>query len=339
MMMKKICSLLLCGVLALNLCGCGKNPSNSQDSTKELTEIDVVLDWYPNAVHAFIYEAIAKGYYEEEGLKVNIRFPSNENDALSLVAAGQAEIGVYYMQDLITTKTNQDVPITSIGSIVQAPLNIILSLKDKNITSPKDLEGKTIGYAGTELSGAIVKSMMEASNVPFDDNNLINVGFDLMASMTTGQVDATIGCYINHEVPQMEEEGFEVNYFNVTDYGVPNYYELVFLANDSTIENNPELLKAFLRASKKGFDNMAANPEAALETLLNNQNEENFPLSATVETQSMNALLPLMATEDSPFLSQDTKVWDESIQWLYDQGLIEEKLDVSQVMTTDLLSE
>ena len=86
---------------------------------ESLTELNVVLDWYPNAVHAFIYDAIEKGYYEDEGLKVNIQFPSNANDALSLVAAGRAEIGVYYMQDIITTRTNQNVPVKSIGSIVQ----------------------------------------------------------------------------------------------------------------------------------------------------------------------------------------------------------------------------
>ena len=56
----------------------------------------MVLDWYPNALHAFLYEAIEKGYYAEEGLKINIRFPSNTNDALSLVAAGKADIGLYY---------------------------------------------------------------------------------------------------------------------------------------------------------------------------------------------------------------------------------------------------
>lgn len=69
---------------------------------------------------------------------MQIRFPSNANDALSMVAAGKAEIGMYYQQDLIQAVANQKAPIRSVGAIVQSPLNIILSLKDKNITSPKD---------------------------------------------------------------------------------------------------------------------------------------------------------------------------------------------------------
>ena len=63
---------------------------------------------------------------------------------------------------------------------------------------------------------------MENSGVTYDESKLVNVGFDLMSSMTTKNVDATIGCLVNHEVPQMIEEGFDVNYFRLDDYGVPS---------------------------------------------------------------------------------------------------------------------
>ena len=287
-----------------------------------LRDVDVVLDWYPNALHAFLYEAIEKGYYAEEGLKVNIRFPSNTNDALSLVAAGKADIGLYYQHDVIQARAEQGVPVKSIGAVVQGPLNIILSLKEKNITSPADLVGKTVGYAGTELSEALIRSIMENVGADYSDVTMVDVGFDLMNSMTTGNVDATIGCLVNHEVPQMEEEGFEVNWFSLDDYGVPTNYEGVFVANDDTIENDSETLKAFLRASAKGFADMKADPEEALRILLDNQNAENFPLSETVERSSISVLLPMMETEDARFLSQSDACWQENIDWMLEQGLI-----------------
>ena len=302
------------------LCGCGASAGN--DETSGLKELDVVLDWYPNALHAFLYVAIEKGYYEEEGLKVNIRFPSNANDAISLVAAGQADIGLYYQQDVIQARAQQDVPVKSIGAVVQGPLNIVLSLEEKGITSAEDLVGKTIGYAGTELSEALIRSIMQYVGADYSDVTMIDVGFDLMSSMTTGNVDATIGCLVNHEVPQMEEEGFEVNWFSLDDYGVPTNYEGVFVANDDAIENDSETLKAFLRASAKGFADMQADPEEALRILLANQNEENFPLSETVERSSINVLLPIMETADAQFLSQSDACWQENIDWMLEQGLI-----------------
>ena len=305
----------------------------AKDEKKDLREVNVVLDWYPNAIHTFLYTAIERGYYEEEGLDVQIRFPANANDALSMVAAGKAEIGMYYQQDLIQAVANQKASIRSIGAIVQSPLNIILSLKDKNITSPKDMVGKTIGYGGTVLSESLVKCMMEYVGADASDVNLVDVGFDLMSSMTTGNVDATIGCLVNHEVPQMEEEGFELNYFPVSGYGIPNYYEEVFLTNNKLLEEEPEVVEGFLRASKKGFDDFKADPDGCLAILMNNQNEANFPLTQSVEEQSCKTLLPLMETDSAEFLSQTEECWQENIDWMLENGLIDKAVDVSDVMT------
>ena len=315
----------------------GEKDEAAAGEDKELREMNVVLDWYPNAIHAFLYDAIEKGYFEEEGLDVKIRFPANDNDAIALVAAGRAEIGLFYQQDTIQAVVNQGAGIKSIGAVCQTPLNVILSLKEKNVNSPKDFVGKTVGYGGTALSEAMVEAIMENVGEDPKSVNLQNVGFDLMSSMTTGQVDATIGCLVNHEVPQMEEEGFDVSWFQLTDYGMPNFYELVFLANDQMIEEEPETLRAFLRACGKGFDDFQADTEGVLNILLSNQSEENFPLSPTVEAKSAEVLLPRMETADAPFMSQTEENWKENIEWMKEHKLIDRVPDVSEVMTTEFM--
>lgn len=315
----------------------GEKDEAAAGEDKELREMNVVLDWYPNAIHAFLYDAIEKGYFEEEGLDVKIRFPANDNDAIALVAAGRAEIGLFYQQDTIQAVVNQGAGIKSIGAVCQTPLNVILSLKEKNVNSPKDFVGKTVGYGGTALSEAMVEAIMENVGEDPKSVNLQNVGFDLMSSMTTGQVDATIGCLVNHEVPQMEEEGFDVSWFQLTDYGMPNFYELVFLANDQMIEEEPETLRAFLRACGKGFDDFQADTEGVLNILLGNQSEENFPLSPTVEAKSAEVLLPRMETADAPFMSQTEENWKENIEWMKEHKLIDRVPDVSEVMTTEFM--
>ena len=151
-------------------------------------------------------------------------------------------------------------------------------------------------------------------------------------------MDATTGNMVNHEVPQLEEEGFDINYFYPTDYGVPQSYELVFLAGKNAVDKNPEKIEKFLRACRKGFDFMKENPEEALQILLDHQNEENFPLSKTVETKSMEILLPVMETEDAKFLSQDVSVWQNNADWMYENGILKEKVDVS-FLVKNLLDE
>ena len=142
-MKKRILAMFLIGVMVF-MVACSTQPSQqteqqgeqqtAEQSNSDLEEFDIVLDWYPNAIHSFIYVAMEKGYYEEEGLHVNVRFPANTNDALSLTAAGRADMGIYYLHDAIMTVANENVPVKSVGALVQSPLNIILSLKEKNIS-------------------------------------------------------------------------------------------------------------------------------------------------------------------------------------------------------------
>lgn len=328
--LKKISSLLLILCLTLTLISCGAK-SKGDSNSKELEEVDLVLDWYPNAVHSFIYNAIEKGYYEKEGLKVNIKFPANSSDPLSLTGAGQATFGIYYPQHVINAIANENIPVKSVGAIVQSGLNVVISLKEENITRPKDFTNKTIGYSGDPLTEAIVKDMIKNDNGNPESTNLVDIGFDIISSMATKQVNATTGGMVNHEVPVMIDKGLDVNYFYPSDYGVPNAYELVFVANNKTIEEKPEVVEKFMRASKKGFEDMKNDPQASLKLLLDHQQADSFPLTEAVEKQSMDILLPKMETENAKFLSQDAKVWEENIEWLYNKGFIKTKPSADDV--------
>ena len=324
--MKKFKSLLL---LLISLClvftGCASKQA-ATDTSNKLEDVDLVLDWYPNAIHSFIYAAIENGYFKDEGLKVNIKYPSNATDPLTLPAVGKATIGIYYQPDIVMARTNEKVPIKSIGAIVHTPLNVIISLKEKNINTPKDLSGKTIGFSGNPLNTEYVKTMVKADGGDPNSIKIVDVGFELLSSMITKKVDATTGGLINHEVPVLQHEGHPVNYFDPAKYGVPNYYEEIFVASDKTLKEKPETLKKFMRAAKKGYEFTKNNPDKSLKILLNNQQKDNFPLIEEVEKQSINIFLPKMESKDEPFLYQDKKVWQDNIDWLYKQGLIKEKI-------------
>ena len=315
-------------IVAILFIGCG---SSKENGNKKLETVDVVLDWYPNAIHCFIYNAIEKGYFEEEGLKVNIHFPSNASDPMALPAAKKADIGIYYLHHLVMARANENIPIKSIGAITQKPLNVIIALKENNITRAKDLEGKTVGYSGGPLSEESLKAMVEYDGGDSSKVEVIDVGFELLTSMITKQVDATIGGLINHEVPVMIEKGLPVDYFYCTEYGMPNYYEELFVANEDLIKERKDVYIRFLRACNKGFADMMNNPEESLDILLAKQEADQFPLSRNVEKQSIDILLPIMKEENIPFLHQEAGVWQENIDWLYDHKIIDKKIDPNEM--------
>lgn len=334
--MKKLITICIVSICMMLLSACGSSDEKSQ-AEKGLEEVTLVLDWYPNAIHSFIYAAEEKGYFKDEGIKLNIQYPQNVTDPLTLTAAGKATVGIYYQQDVVRARANENIPVKSIGPIVREPLNHIIVLdKEKNIQSPKDLEGKTIGYAGSDLSEAYVQSMVKADGGDPAKVKMQDVGFDLVPALITNKVDALSGALINHEVPVMEEKGFKTRTFNPADYGVPNYYELLFVSGDQTIKENPELLKAFLRASEKGYAYMTKHPQEALQILMDKQDKENFPLSSNVEKKSLQILMDNMEDKNAAFLSDNADAWQQQIDWMTEQKMITTKPDTDDLFI-DLL--
>ena len=117
----------MAAVLAFGAAGCGGGTDAKTDDTA-LEDFNIVLDWYPNAIHSFLYVAQEKGYFADEGLNLVINFPANTNDGISMPAAGKADIGIYYLQDAIQTAVEENVPIVSVGAVTQSSLNVVISL-------------------------------------------------------------------------------------------------------------------------------------------------------------------------------------------------------------------
>ena len=315
--MKKILTILIMIIL---LVSCKSKKENN------LKEVSIILDWYPNAVHSFLYTAIEKGYFKDEGIKLNIIYPSSPSDSLTLPAAKKADIGISYLNSVIMARANENVPIKSFGAILQRSVNTVISLKEKNITSPKDFQNKIAGTSGGVLSETYLKSMMKSQNLDANSLKITDVGFELLTSMITNQVDFTIGNMINHEVPVIKEKGIEINYFLIDDFGIPQAYELVLVANDELLNQNKETYTKVLKAMQKGFEDVKNNPSESLNLLLSKQAVDQFPLSETVEKESLEILLPIMETPQNKFLTQTKKIWENNVNWLYENGIIQKKL-------------
>ncbi len=298
---------------------------------EKLTDFSVVLDWYPNAKHIFMYVAEEKGYFKEEGINLILHYPANVSDGITLPAAKKANIGMYYQQKLIQAKASDDIPVVSIATITQGPLDVVMALKEMNIKRPKDLEGKKIGHIGGVVAEEILKTIIIEDGGDISQVELIDVGFELLSSTITKRVDATFGAVYNHEVPVMEEKGMPVDYFLATEYGVPNYYETILIANKDLVKKEKALYEGFLRASKKGFEYSKKHPEEALNILLANQEADQFPLQKSIEEKSLKILIEVME-KNGKFMTQDKKSWEENVDWMYDKGIIKKKVNVKDLV-------
>lgn len=289
-----------------------------------------MLDWYPNAVHSFLYVAKEKGYFEDEGIELDIQFPANPTDPITLAAAGKVTLGITYQPDVIIARSEQDIGVKSVGVLVRSPLNHVAFLKENGIESPKDLEGKTVGYTGIPLNEAMLKTMMDADDADYNKVNMVDVGFELNSSLIAKKADAVIGAYINHEVPLLEYQGFPTGHIDPTDFGVPSFYELVVVTSDDTWKKEQQNIKAFWRAVGKAFDDMEKDSEEALSILLKHQDAANFPLVEEVERESLSVLLPKMKSS-STFGEQDVETWKVTADWMKATGLLDKEADLEGI--------
>jgi putative hydroxymethylpyrimidine transport system substrate-binding protein len=308
--------LVLALTLSLAVVGCGKT-SNSGSSGQE-QELTVLLDWYPNALHSFLFAAEKEGYFKEAGLKVKLKTPAGTDDAVKLLAAGKADLALSY-QTVIAISRAEDIPVVSLAAIVRHPLNQLFALEQSGIKRPKDLEGKNIGYPSIPLDEAIVNTMVKTDGGDPAKVKYTDIGWDLIPAMTTKKVDAIIGGYINHEKLLLEKEGVKLSTLDPVKYGVPDFYELVLASSEDGLKKNREVYQKFWEAAAKGYEYTVKNPEASLKNLLEQQNKD-FPLDPEVEKKSLDILLPLMDAGKDTFGSQTEASWQRIIDWLNNAG-------------------
>lgn len=338
--MRKTVSKLGYFLLSLTLAGAVaacSNQGTSQQSTDTQPaasaaeqELTIALDWYPNAVHSFLYAAEEKGYFKDEHLKVKLQMPSDANDPLKMAAAGQVDAAISYQSQMIQARS-EGVPVISIAGLVYSPLNVLMVRQDSGIHSPKDLAGKTVGYPSVSLDEEIVKQMVKADGGDENSVKFADIGYDIIPSLTAKKVDAVIGGFINHEQLILEKNGVKVTAFAPHQYGVPTFYELVLATSDQTLAKKQAALQAFLRAAQKGQEYVKEHKAQAITSLLNQQAKE-FPLDPAIETKSLDILLPLMDAGGKSFGTQDPQSWQQAGDWMKQVGLIKADVPVDQVM-------
>ncbi len=321
-MSNRLLALALSAALTVVLaCGGGDEP--------ERVEVSLALDWFPNSNHAGIFEAIDRGYFAEEGLDVNVYTPSDPSTILQTVGGGRDDFGISYQPDLLQARS-EEIPVVSVMGIVQHPLNSVMALADSGIARPGDLEGKRVGHPNIPANRGMLATMLAEDGLSLDDVELIDVGFNLVPALLGGTVDAIVGAYWTHESILMELEGHSVNIMRMEEWGVPDFYELILIVNEETLEQRAPMIERFVRAMRRGFEAADADPQGSITTLLEAHPDT---VNEELERRGVDVLRP-MWTDGAPVLGwQDSGRWESFTAWMKSQGLIGEGVGAESAFT------
>jgi putative hydroxymethylpyrimidine transport system substrate-binding protein len=322
-------------LLGLALVGCGEKKDALSASGAPAQSLNLMLDWFPNADHVGIYEALANGDFSKAGLDVHVRIPSDPATPLQLLAAGKVDVAVSYEPELMLARDKGE-PLVAIGAIVQRPLTSIVSLGSEHIRSPAQLRGKKIGDAGIPYQHAYLTTILRRAGVPQSSVKELNVGDNLVPAMLSGRVDATLGAYWNYEAIQLRQERRRANVIHMENVGVPAYDELVLVTRESTLANHTNALRRFVQALGRGYGAVRANPAAGVAALV----RANPSLQTRLQTASVNATLSSFfpSAASHPWGWQNPKQWTAYGEWMLNNHLISNPASVADASTNQLLA-
>ena len=317
---------LMLAALLLNACSFGK----------QTDKVTVQLSWFHSVEYAGFYTAIDQGFYKDENLEVTLVAGGPEVDALAEVENGNAQFGIGTGDSLVSAKSQQR-DFLALATIFRNNPLVIMSLADGNIQKPEDLAGKTIGVIAPDLStGWDVQTLalLQTLNVDKSTLNFVPINdYHGANELNAGTMDAMSGMFATNEPVQAQLDGNQLNMIYYKDYGVDVYSNVIFTTGEFA-SNNPDLLARFIRATLKGYQYSIENPTQAAETSL----KFDPSLNLALQTATMNAQIPFIATGDAPIGSMDVDVWETTQQILLDFGLIPAKVDISTIYTNEYVT-
>jgi putative hydroxymethylpyrimidine transport system substrate-binding protein len=326
--MRRVLPLLL---LAALLAACGEKEDALEPSGSK--RVTLMLDYFPNADHAGVYAAQAGGHFEQAALDVEIRQPPDPAAPIKQVAAGRVDLAISYEPEVLRAR-DQGLSVVSVGAVVQQPLTSLISLPEAKIREPADLKGKTVGTAGIDYQSAYLQTILDEAGVPRNSVKERGVGFSLTPALLTGRVDAVLGAFWNYEGTELKLKGKRPRIIRMEDAGVPAYNELVLVANADALERDGDKIRAFIGALSRGVRDLRADPDEAIEGLL----DANPDLDPELQRAVVEVTLPLfVAPEGKPFGWQDPAEWDAFAAWMQEKGLLENPPDVRSSYDNGLL--
>ena len=307
--------------------------TGSPSSAQQLT---LMLDWFPNADHAGIYQALAEGDFAKAGLDVHVQVPSDPSVPLKLLAAGKVDAAVSYEPEVLLAR-DQGLAAGVGGG--HRPATADLDRVDRfQAHHDRRAAARQAGRRRRNPLPARVPDHDPRAGraCPLSSVKEINVGDNLVPAMLSGRVDATLGSFWNYEAIQLAMLHKHPNVIHMEQVGVPTYDELVVVVRKNTILSHPDVVRRFVQAMARGYEAVRRDPQAAAANLV----KASSGLDPKLQLASIKATLPAFFPSNSadPWGWQDPKQWTGYGQWMLKNRLISNPNAAIDASTNELLA-
>lgn len=326
---KKVTALTLAAAMTMGM----TVTAFAEEEKGDLKKVTVILDYVPNTNHTGMYVALDKGYYEAEGLDVEIIEPTDGATA-TLIAQQKGTFGISYQEDVTIALTAEDpLPIKAVAAIIQHNTSGFVSLSDSGIESPADFEDKIYAGWGGPGESAVLEACMTQNGADFSKLGMVisdGTGFEAL-----GKSCDLMWFFEGWDSVMADMNGVKLNYMELRQLDERlDYYTPVIIASNEVLESDPEMVSAFLRATSRGYEDTIADPDAAAEIL--SSHAPDYDIEMLKKSQEYLAG-KFMEDTDTWGVMKD-EVWDNYSSFLQEYGVIEEALPASECYTNEFLT-
>ena len=250
-------------------------------------EVSIRMNWYWSGIHAPFFLAKDRGYYKDNGIDITIEEGRGSGTTVKLVGNKSNDFG---LADAGTTiiAISKGVPVRCIFTLNKSDLAVVF-LEKTNIKTAKDIEGKRVAVTAGDSLHQMFPAVMKANNL--DEKKIKFLFMDPAAkpvAVMEGRADALLGGVTDQPVI-MRNKGFPATAITFSDLGVPTV-GLSICVNTDVIKNNPDMVKRFMAATKKGWADSVKDPEAAVDALLKYHKRDRKILLQSLEVITQNLL-------------------------------------------------
>ena len=298
-----------------------------------LTKVTFIQEW-PVADGFWIPWIMGKnkGFYAEEGIDLNIVAPPTVADTMKFLGTGRAEVAFTTVMDIIFAK-EQGAPVEAIGRYGKQNNWGIISEQGKPYTVA-GLKGKTIGIYNDAWSKAQLALMLKSAGLTLDDVSMVTAADDTVPLLLQKRVDVITGI-TNAEGTEMTTMGKQKpEFLPAIEHGVPNTPIFMFAGNQAWLKANPELAKAFMRATEKSIRYAVQHPDEGVAAFAAAYSKAYDPVFIKQQWQDT---APLLSPVDGKSLQMDAAVWSDLLTAIKAQGIVKTPLPAEQYFTNQYL--
>jgi len=230
-------------------------------------KVVLMLNWYLYSEHAPFFIGKERGYYDQEGIDLEIQEGRGSGVTVQAVAANTATFGYVDVPTMIKAAA-KGAPVKAVGVVLQLSPMSVMGFAEKNIRTPKDLAGKTVAVTPGDSMSQIWPLFLKKTGV--NETDFKTVSGDAQTKLNavmTGQADLLLGYVMDQAIKLQDATGKAIYPIRFADYGV-NLISSGIIVNSETLKTKPDLVKRFLRATTRALEDAEKNPEAAVDAML-----------------------------------------------------------------------